>query len=66
MIFSYVLSDCPNGYSSFGQSCYKMPYIHQSDKTDWYTARDACIADNGYLVRIGDDVENLLVYFLTR
>ncbi len=65
-LYSQLLSDCPDGYSAFGQSCYKMPKIDPSDKTDWYTARDACIADNGYLVRLDDAAENRLVDLLSR
>ncbi len=55
------LSGCPSGYSAYAGSCYKFVL----DLVDWYTAKDACIADNGHLVKIEDAAESSFAFSLS-
>ena len=57
----FLPSDCPNGYSANGGSCYRFV----STGVDWYTARDDCANTGGYLARIGDAAEQRLAVSLT-
>ena len=57
MVFILSLSDCPSGYNSEGDSCYKF----FSDPATGDAAQSQCESDGGNLVNIGSDAENAYV-----